>query len=92
MSHTPPHSLAELKARIIAREIVLSAMLEKTARSAFEAPDLVAFESGNAFARRSGVPSQTVGRLVRRLGFKNFHDFRGLFRDHLKGLATNVRG
>ena len=62
-------------------------MLEKTARSAFDAPDLVAFETGNAFARRTGVPPQTVDRLARRLGFKNFRDFRSVFRTHLQEIA-----
>lgn len=86
-SQSPPRTLAELKAQIISREIVLSTMLEKTARSAFDAPDLVAFETGNAFARRTGVPPQTVDRLARRFGFRNFRDFRGVFRAHLLEIA-----
>lgn len=86
-SQNPPVTLAELKSQIVSREVVLSTVLEKTARSAFEAPDLVAFETGNAFARRTGVPPQTVDRLARRLGFKNFRDFRSVFRAHLLEIA-----
>lgn len=86
-NRSTPRTLAELKSQIISREIVLSTMLEKTARSAFEAPDLIAFETGNAFARRTGVPPQTVDRLARRLGFKNFRDFRGVFRAHLREIS-----
>ncbi|UDF32795.1 UNVERIFIED_ORG: hypothetical protein LHK14_27170 (plasmid) [Roseateles sp. XES5] len=86
----PPRTLAELKLQIVSRDIVLSAMLEQVARSAFEAPDIIAFETGNAFARRTGVPPQTVERLARRFGFKNFRDFRELFRTHLRELTERA--
>lgn len=89
-SRSPPRTLAELKSRIISREVVLPTLLEKTARSAFAAPDLVAFETGNAFAKRAGVPPQTVDRLARQLGFKNFRDFRGIFRTYLRERAGKV--
>lgn len=88
---SPPRTLAELKSQITSREVVLSTMLEKTARSAFEAPGLVAFETGNAFARRTGVPPQTVDRLARRLGFKNFRDFRSIFRAYLREVSEKTR-
>lgn len=89
-SHSPPRTLAELKARILSGEVVLSKMLEKAARSAFDAPDLVAFETGNAFAKRIGVSPQAVDRLARHLGFRNFREFRGIFRAYLTELAERA--
>lgn len=83
----PPCTLAELKSKILSGDIVLTAILEKAARSAFAAPDFIAFETRTAFATRTGVPPQTVDRLVRRLGFKRFRDFRAVFRAHLSQIA-----
>jgi DNA-binding MurR/RpiR family transcriptional regulator len=89
-SRCPPKTLTELRSQIISRQIVVPSTLETIARLAFDTPSLVAFETGNAFAKRSGVPPQAVTRLARSLGFKSFRDFRDIFRDHLREKAETV--
>jgi DNA-binding MurR/RpiR family transcriptional regulator len=84
-------TLKELRSQIISRQIIVPSTLETIARLAFDTPSLVAFETGNAFAKRSGVPPQAVARLARSLGFKSFRDFRDVFRDHLRREADAVR-
>ncbi|WP_439627422.1 MurR/RpiR family transcriptional regulator [Shinella sp.] len=90
-SRYPATTMAELRSQIISRQIVVPSTLETVARLAFDTPSLVAFESGNAFAKRSGIPPQAVTRLARSLGFKSFRDFRDVFRDHLREKAEAVR-
>lgn len=90
-SRCPAKTLKELRSQIISRQIIVPSTLETIARLAFDTPSVVAFETGNAFAKRSGVPPQTVARLARSLGFKSFRDFRDIFRDHLREKADAVR-
>ncbi|MGQ3213113.1 MurR/RpiR family transcriptional regulator [Shinella sp.] len=84
LNHGPPQTLMQLKSQIVAGDIVLSGALQKAAAVAFDAPDRIAFETRNLFAQRSGVAIQTVDRLSHQLGYRNFREFRNLFRDHLR--------
>lgn len=80
----PPKSLAELRLIIASRKLVLPRQLEYILRGAMCKPELVAFGTARSIARACSVSPTTVVRLSRFLGFASFHEFRRLFREHLK--------
>jgi DNA-binding MurR/RpiR family transcriptional regulator len=82
--HDPPRTLGELRVLLASGRIVLSPAQWRSFQSAIDAPGMTAFEASQGLAKRAGVSPQTVDRLARHLGFRNFRDFRHLFRDHIR--------
>ncbi|ABC90012.1 hypothetical conserved protein [Rhizobium etli CFN 42] len=90
--NSPPLStLQELKRLIASRRLVFPVGLERVAREILETPDITAFESAAAVARRCRVSPTTVHRLVRHIGFQTFGEFRAMIREHLRSTAANHR-
>ncbi|WP_184376266.1 MurR/RpiR family transcriptional regulator [Rhizobium sp. BK619] len=87
----PPATLQELKRLIASRRLIFPVSLERVAREIMERPDITAFESAAAVARRCRVSPTTVHRLVRHMGFHTFGEFRTMIRKHLCGLAASNR-
>jgi len=77
-------ALADLKGRILKRELVLPPQVEKLAAVAFARPDLLAFETTNTIAVQAGVSKTTVARFVRFLGKGSLKETREIFREELR--------
>ncbi|OHV22354.1 MurR/RpiR family transcriptional regulator [Rhizobium sp. RMa-01] len=84
----PPSTLHELKCLVARRQLVFPIGLEGVAREILERPEMTAFESAAAVARRCRVSPTTVHRLVRHIGFKTFGEFRAMIREHLRRTAA----
>ena len=84
-----PKCLQEIKTAIAKRELRLTPALEKVARQALERPDIIAFESAAAIARRCGVATSALTRLARCLGFSSFREMKKFFRDNLRARAVH---
>ncbi|OWO93529.1 transcriptional regulator [Rhizobium esperanzae] len=87
----PPSTLQELKHQIAGRQLVFPGSLERVAREILEKPDITAFESAAAVARRCRVSPATVHRLVRHIGFQTFGEFRAMIREHLRSTVASHR-
>ncbi|MDF0698699.1 MurR/RpiR family transcriptional regulator [Rhizobium sp. MC63] len=87
--NSPPSTLQELKHQIARRQLVFPVSLERVAREILERPDITAFESAAAVARRCRVSPATVHRLVRHIGFETFGEFRAMIRQHLCSTAAS---
>ncbi|EJZ20658.1 MurR/RpiR family transcriptional regulator [Rhizobium sp. Pop5] len=85
----PPSTLQELKCLIASRQLVFPIGVERVAREILERPEMMAFESAAAVARRCRVSQTTVHRLVRHIGFQTFGEFRAMIRDHLRSAAAS---
>ena len=79
----PPASLAELRARIVRRDIRLGRQAETVLRYVVENPEDAAFGTCKSIAQSCKVSGATVDRLAGSLGFSRFADFRDLFRQSL---------
>ncbi|MEH7837886.1 MurR/RpiR family transcriptional regulator [Rhizobium laguerreae] len=87
----PPSTLQELKHLIASRRLVFRISLERVAREILERPDITAFESAAAVARRCRVSPTTVHRLVRHIGFQTFGEFRAMIREDLCSTSASHR-
>ncbi|MGR9354797.1 MurR/RpiR family transcriptional regulator [Rhizobium leguminosarum] len=84
----PPSTLQELKRLIASRRLVFPVGLERVAREILERPEITAFESAAAVARRCRVSPTTVHRLVRHIGFG---ELRVIIREDLCSTASGLR-
>ncbi|MGR9556625.1 MurR/RpiR family transcriptional regulator (plasmid) [Rhizobium leguminosarum] len=87
----PPSTLQELKRLIASRQLVFPVGLERVARKILERPEITAFESAAAVARRCRVSPTTVHRLVRHIGFQRFGELRVIIREDLCSTAAGHR-
>ncbi|OWV98116.1 transcriptional regulator [Rhizobium sp. R72] len=90
--HRPPATLQELKYLIAKRQIIFPNGLEQVARLMLEQPEMIAFGSAAAIARRCSVSQTTVHRLAQHIGFRTFAELRAMVREHLRSSATHSRG
>ncbi|MER9117136.1 MurR/RpiR family transcriptional regulator [Mesorhizobium sp. M0598] len=79
-----PKCLDEIKTAIAKRELRLTPALEKVARQALEKPEIIAFESAEAIARRCGVGTTALTRLARCFGFTAFREMKKFFQDNMR--------
>ncbi|MGX5802530.1 RpiR family transcriptional regulator [Bradyrhizobium sp. Arg314] len=80
----PSATFADLKKWVACRELVFPPQVEKLACVAFEHPDLLAFESADKIAARTGVSKTTVARFARLLGKRSLKEARSVFREELR--------
>ncbi|WP_088675064.1 MurR/RpiR family transcriptional regulator [Rhizobium sp. R339] len=87
--HRPPATLRELKCFIAKRQLVFPNSLEQVARLMLERPEIIAFESAAAIARRCSVSQTTVHRLAQHIGFRTFGELRAMVREHLRSTVIH---
>jgi len=87
--HRPPATLQELKYLIAKRQIVFPTGMEQVAKRILERPEMVAFESAAAIARKCEVSQTTVHRLAQHIGFRTLCEFRAMIRNHLRETAAS---
>jgi DNA-binding MurR/RpiR family transcriptional regulator len=84
----PPKTVQEVRALIVSGEVRATSKVERVLRFALEHPAEIAFGTARGLASRCGVSNATIARAALLFGFRNFHDFRELFRMEVRRVRS----